>query len=221
MNEARIKELYRILHDAIIDLDAGAAERFAREILDSGADAPETVAAVIKPTADEIGKKFEQEEYFLPQLMLAGEALEHALNVLLAAIPSKSAPARRSVLIGTVQGDVHTIGKNVVSMMLRTGGFEVHDLGVEVNTDTFIMEASSRNVDIIAMSSLLTTTLSYQRDVIEELKARGLRERFKVLVGGGPVTQAWADEIGADGFGRDAADGLAAARRLVGEEDGE
>jgi len=108
-------------------------------------------------------------------------------------------PAKRSVLIGTVEGDIHSIGKNVVAMMLRTGGFEVHDLGVDVSTDTFIQQALARNVDIIAMSSLLTTTLPHQRDLIERLKSRGLRDRFKVLVGGGPATQAWADEIGADG----------------------
>ena len=216
--DEKAKELRETLRAAILDLDAGGAERLAREILDSGGDAGETIDSVIKPTADEIGEKFEQEDYFLPQLMLAGAALENAMNVFLEAVPSGEEPSKRSVLIGTVKGDIHTIGKNVVAMMLRTGGFEVHDLGVDVNTDTFIREALARKVDIIAMSSLLTTTLPYQRDLIEELKSRGLRDRFKVLVGGGPATQAWADEIGADGFGKDAAEGLAVARRLAGSE---
>jgi len=214
----RAKELRAALRAAILDLDAGVAERLARESLASGGDARETIDSVIKPTADEIGEKFEREEFFLPQLMLAGAALEKAMNVLLEAVPQEQLPAKRSVLIGTVEGDIHSIGKNVVAMMLRTGGFEVHDLGVDVSTDTFIQQALARNVDIIAMSSLLTTTLPHQRDLIERLKSRGLRDRFKVLVGGGPATQAWADEIGADGFGRDAAEGLAVARRLVGSE---
>jgi len=216
--DEKVKELHETLRAAILDLDADAAERLAREILDSGGDARETIDSVIKPTADEIGEKFEQEEFFLPQLMLAGAALEQAMTALLEAVPSGEGPSKRSVLIGTVKGDIHTIGKNVVAMMLRTGGFEVHDLGVDVNTETFIREALARNVDIIAMSSLLTTTLPYQRDMIEELRSRGLRDRFKVLVGGGPATQAWADEIGADGFGKDAAEGLAVVRRLVGSE---
>ena len=203
------------LVDAILELDKPRAENVAKKLLDDGADPHGLIDRVIKTTADEIGRKFRCEEFFLPQLMLAGQALEGAMNVVLEAVPTAADGARRTVVIGTVKGDIHTIGKNVVAMMLRTGGFVVHDLGVDVASDTFVRQAEHHNADIIALSSLLTTTLGYQRDVIEALKAKGLRDRFRVMVGGGPATHNWADQIGADGFGNDATEALTIARRLV------
>jgi len=208
-------ELFQQMQSAILALDCDGASRAAGGILAQGGDAHQAIDQVIKPTADEIGQRFERGEFFLPHLMLAGEALEKAMDVLMEAIPAGEGPSRRSVLIGTVKGDIHTIGKNVVAMMLRTGGFQVHDIGVDIDVDSFIREATAHNVDIIALSSLLTTTLPYQREVIEELTDQGLRDRFKVLIGGGPATQEWADQIGADGYGKDATEGLAVARRIV------
>ena len=207
-----------VLRTKVLGLDVSGAEHAARELLEAGADPHQVIQDVVKPTADEIGRKFESEEYFLPQLMLAGNALEAAMNVLLEALPPQERRGKRSVLIGTVRGDVHTIGKNIVAMMLRSGGFEVHDLGVDVEAKKFVAEAQERRTDIIALSSLLTTTLPYQREVIKELNAQGIREQFKVLVGGGPATPAWAEEIGADGYGKDAAEALALARRVLGPE---
>ena len=139
----------------------------------------------------------------------AGEILE-------AAAPRDSIKAKKVVVIGTVEADLHSVGKNIVAMMLRTSGFEVHDLGVDVKASTFISRAKETNADIIALSSLLTTTRPYQREVIEELDSLGLRERFKVMVGGGPITLEWAKEIGADGYGTDAMEGLEVAKKLVG-----
>jgi methylmalonyl-CoA mutase cobalamin-binding domain/chain len=211
-----IRQLYDQLTSAILGLDAPGAVELARKILGAGDDPQRAIHEVIKPTADEVGLKFQREEYFLPQLMLAGQALEGAMDVFLEAAPTGGDVAKHGVVIGTVKGDVHTIGKNVVAMMLRTGGFDVHDLGTDVDIATFVREATEREADIIAMSSLLTTTLIYQRDVIEDLESRGLRDRFKVLVGGGPVTPEWAEEIGADGYGKDATEALAVARRIVG-----
>lgn len=211
-----LSEFYETLTAAILNLDGEGAASIAQQIIERGGNAVDVIRTVIKPAADEIGDKFQREEFFLPQLMLAGMALESAMNVLLQFIPAGEGEAKRSVLIGTVTGDIHTIGKNVVAMMLRTGGFEVYDVGVDVGAETFVSEAVARNVDIIAVSSLLTTTLPYQRDVIDELKARGLRERFKVLVGGGPATNSWAEEIGADGYGENAAEALVAARQVLG-----
>ena len=209
------QQLQAQLASAVLDLDRLAAEDLARQLLTEGADPLALIQEVIKPTADLIGEKFRCEEFFLPQLMLAGQALEASMAVLLEAVPAAGQEANRSVLIGTVKGDVHNIGKNVVAMMLRTGGFDVHDLGIDVDADTFVREAVARKVDIIALSSLLTTTMSYQRDVIDILEYRNVRQQFKVMVGGGPVTQEWADEIGADGFGQDATAGLTVARQLV------
>ena len=211
----RIRQLHEQLSSAILGLDEPRSAELARMILDAGGDPQRAIQEVIKPTADEVGLKFQREEYFLPQLMLAGQALEAAMDLFLEAAPTAGEKTKHRVVIGTVKGDVHNIGKNVVAMMLRTGGFDVHDLGTDVDTATFVREATEREADIIALSSLLTTTLAYQRDVIEELENRGLRDRFGVLVGGGPATPEWAEEIGADGYGKDATEALAVARRIV------
>lgn len=211
-----LTQQYERLHSAIIGLDDAGAAAAARDLLASHVDPRDAIDSVIKPTAAEIGDKFQREEFFLPQLMLAGNALDAAMTVLLEAMPVSGEQSKKTVLIGTVKGDIHTIGKNIVAMMLRTGGFDVQDLGVDVDAPTFVKEAVARNADIIALSSLLTTTLPYQRDVITELESQGLRNRFRVLIGGGPATQEWADEIGADGYGKDAGEALAAARKLAG-----
>lgn len=208
-------DLNEQLHKAILRWDKETAVKAAQSILDAGSDITKVIKNVIKPTADEIGQKFDQGEFFLPQMLMAGEALEAAMSILLAASPSSESQVRHSILIGTVKGDIHTIGKNTVGMMLRTGGFAVHDIGIDVDAATFVQAATEKQVDIIALSSMLTTTLPYQADVIEELEARGLRQQFKVMVGGGPASQEWANKIGADGYGKDAVEALAIARRLL------
>jgi methylmalonyl-CoA mutase cobalamin-binding domain/chain len=119
-------------------------------------------------------------------------------------------------VIGTVEADMHSVGKNIVAMMLRTSGFEVHDLGVDVKSAAFVSRAREMKADIIALSSLMTTTRPYQREVIEELESLGLREGFKVIVGGGPVNEAWAEEIKADGYGKDAVEAVETVRKLMG-----
>jgi methylmalonyl-CoA mutase cobalamin-binding domain/chain len=210
-----VGRLYDELKAAILAQNAEKAEEVARDIIRKGGNPLDSIEMIIKPTAEEIGKKFESEEFFLPQLMLAGIALEKAMDVFLGEIAVDQRGLKPGVLIGTVKGDIHTIGKNIVAMMLRTGGFQVHDLGVDIDVNTFIEEAVKRDVKIIALSSLLTTTLPYQKEVIEELIARGLRGRFKVIVGGGPATQKWADDIGADGYGKDAVEGLAIAKSVL------
>lgn len=139
-----------------------------------------------------------------------------ASEILESAVARDSVAAKKIVVIGTVEADLHSVGKNIVAMMLRSGGFEVHDLGVDVKSSMFISRAKETNADIIALSSLLTTTRPYQREVIEELESLGLRERFKVMVGGGPITPEWAKQIGADGYGADAMEGLEVAKRLTG-----
>jgi len=213
----RADEMRAELAEAILALDEARAAELAHKILDAGGDPTAAIERAIKPTADEIGAKFEREEFFLPQLMLAGQALNAAMDVFLAAAPAEAGAGKRSVVIGTVKGDVHTIGKNVVAMMLRTGGFNVHDAGIDVPSAAFVDQAVEKEADIIALSSLLTTTLAYQREVIEELESRDLRGRFKVLIGGGPASRQWAEEIGADGYGKDANEALAEARRVLGQ----
>lgn len=211
-------EAVQALEQAIIECDADRAREAAQQVLRRDVDPIEAMRVALTHSAEVVHEKFDSGEYFLPHLVLAGDAMTAAGEVLEQAIPKSSLQARKVVVIGTVEADLHSVGKNIVGMMLRSGGFEVHDLGVDVKTKAFIDKAKEVNADIIACSSLLTTTMPYQRELIEDLQAAKLRERFRVMVGGGPVTKQWADKIGADGYGRDASEAISVARRLVGME---
>ena len=215
-DDARARETLSQLEDAIIAYDRDEATKAAEAALQAGYAPMEVIDNVINRVAETVHEKFESGEYFLPQLVLAADAMTAASQVLEAALPKETLATKKVVVIGTVEGDIHTLGKTIVTMMLRAGGFDVHDLGEDVKSSVFVERANELNADIIALSSLLTTTLPYQREVIERLAASGNRDRFKVIVGGGPATQEWADEIGADGYGKDAATGLAVAKQMVG-----
>jgi len=151
----------------------------------------------------------------LPELILSAEAMKVATDILNAALP-QGAKKRGKVVMGTAQGDIHDIGKSMVVSFLQANGFEVYDIGRDVETQKFIDKAQEVDADIIGMSALLTTTMSGQKALIEELKKAGLRDRFKVMVGGAPATQRWADRIGADAYGVDAADAAEKAMKLLG-----
>lgn len=209
-------ELLEGLSAAILDCDAQRAAAVARQILEAGLDPAEVLSTTVAETAAEVGDRFERGEYYLPHLVLAGNAIEAASKVLQAAVPEGELEKKKVVVIGTVEGDMHSLGKNIVAMMLRAAGFEVHDLGVNVRGSTFIQRAQELGADIIGLSCLMTTTLPYQREVLEDLKAQGLRDRFKVMVGGGPVTEAWAEQIEADGYGADAIEAVKVAKVLTG-----
>ncbi len=212
---ARQREVISALEEAVVACDSEAARRAAEEVVAADIDPAFALSYAIGRSALAVGAKFDAGEYFLPHLVMAGDAMTEAGQVLEAAIPKDRIQSKKVVVIGTVEADMHSVGKNIVAMMLKSGGFEVHDLGVDVKSSAFINKAKEVNADIIALSSLLTTTLPYQREVIEDLQAAGLRGRFKVIVGGGPVTKEWADRIGADGHGRDATEALALAKQLV------
>ena len=210
------KQALEALSRAILEYDSEAAKKAATAIIDAKIDPMAAIKEAIGHTANILHEKFERGECFLPHLVMAGDAMIAASEVLESAIPKESALVKKVVVIGTVEADLHSVGKNIVAMMLRSGGFEVHDLGVDVKASAIIRTAKEVNADIIALSSLLTTTRPYQREVIEELESTGLRDNFKVIVGGGPVTEEWAKEIGADGFGTDAVEALQVARKLAG-----
>lgn len=169
------------------------------------------------PAMEKVGDRFSHGEIFLPEMLMAAEAWNEAMKLLkpkmLAA--GESVGKIGTVVIGTVQTDVHEIGKNIVATLLSTAGFEVHDLGVNIPASTFIGKAQEVDADIIAASAIMTTTMTYQRDILEHLMARGLRDKYIVLVGGGVVNQKWADEIGADGYGETAADGVRVVKELL------
>jgi 5-methyltetrahydrofolate--homocysteine methyltransferase len=163
----------------------------------------------------EVGRLFEMGEYYVPEMLVAARAMQSGMNVLKPYLTSSEAHPAGKVAIGTVKGDYHDIGKNLVKMMLEGSGYEVIDLGVDVNPENFISAATDQKVDIIAMSALITTTMPAMRPVIELLEESGLRQRVKVLVGGAPLTEEFAQQIGADGYAPDASRAVTMAKVLL------
>jgi len=212
-------ELFQAMAQSIIDGDPDVAADLARKAVEAGIDPLEAINKGFVPGVDYVGEQYSKGEMFLPDLVLAGEAMKAAIAVLEPEITRKGGQRQTlgTVVIGTVEGDIHDIGKTLVATMLSVGGFRVYDLGVDVPVPTFVEKAREVNADIVGMSALLTTTMVRQRDVIEALEDAGLRSRVKVIVGGAPVTRSWAQEIGADGYSEDAIGAVAVARQLLGK----
>jgi corrinoid protein of di/trimethylamine methyltransferase len=164
---------------------------------------------------EDVGLRFEQGKAFVPELLLAGRAMKGALELVKPLLAGTATALRGKVVIGTVKGDLHDIGKNLVSSMLEGSGFEIIDLGIDVSTDKFVAAIREHQPDILCMSALLTTTMSSMKSVIETVKEAGLRDKVKILVGGAPVSQSYADEIGADGYGDNANSAAGMAKKLV------
>lgn len=215
--QAILDDLYR----AVTEFDADAAAEAARAAVEAGIDPVKAIEEGLAKGLREIGDKFEAGELWLPHLILGAEAMEAAVKVLEAHMPKEEleSTSRGTVVIGTVEGDIHDLGLRIVAAMLRANGFKVYDLGCDTNTLDFISKAREVNADIIAVSSLMTTTMPFMRDLVEALEAAGLRKRFKVLVGGGPVSKEWALAIGVDGYGKDAADAVRVAKELVSKKE--
>ncbi len=212
--------LYPRMAQAIIDGDLEATAGLAREGLLAGLPAPDIITNGFLPGLDKVGVLWEDGEYFLPELIQSAEAMKAAMAVLrpvLEGTAGGSAASRGRAVIGTIEGDIHDIGKNLVSSLLSANGFEVIDLGADVKVDRFIDAAVEAKADLICLSALLTTTMVNQRRVLVRLQERGLRDRFKVLVGGAPVNRKWADEIGADGYGENATAAVRAALKALGK----
>ncbi len=207
------KEALDTLMDAIIKIDTDEAMKAAQHVLDMGIDPRVAVRYSIASAANVLGERFDTGEYFLPHLVMAGDLMEDISAVLEKSIPADEIERKKVIVLATVQGDMHSVGKNLVSTMLRSGGFSVHDMGVDVTSAAVIDKAKEIGADMIALSSLLTTTMPYQKEVIEDLKSMGIRDRFKVMIGGGPVTQSYADQIGADAYGKDAIDAVEVAKK--------
>jgi methylmalonyl-CoA mutase cobalamin-binding domain/chain len=167
------------------------------------------------PAMDEVGRRFECEEYFVPELLLSGRAMKAALELIRPLLAASGAQPTGRVVIGTVKGDLHDIGKNLVASMLEGGGFEVTDLGADVPPERFVEVVKSNKADIVALSALLTVTLPAMRSTIEALKGAGVRDEVKVIVGGAPVTEQYACEIGADGYSENATGAVSLARNLM------
>ena len=196
---------FEALCEAVEAGNTGDAENITRKFLEEGKDPLDMIAALTE-TMNKLGELFERLEIFLPQLILAGEALTASVEILRPKIieAGEQGAPKGKVVIGVVKGDLHAIGKNIVKLMLDTNGFEVKDLGYDVDSLTFIKEAEAMGADIIGASSLMTTTMPGQKEIIELLKEKGLRDRYKVVIGGAPTGQEWADKIGADLWCEDA-----------------
>jgi len=205
------------LYDAIVTGNARKAEDVTKAALEANISPSELLAKYMIPAMDEVGKRFECNEYFVPELLIAARAMKMSLALLSPRLAASGAESAGRVVIGTVQGDLHDIGKNLVASMLEGGGFEVVDLGVDVPPHRFIEAAQAKEGSIVAMSALLTTTMVQMKAVIQALEVAGLRGKTKVMIGGAPITQQYADEIGADGYSDNASSAVALARRLVGQ----
>jgi trimethylamine corrinoid protein len=207
-------ELIQEAIDAIVNYDAAAADDVARRALAAGIPPGEIVNEGFVAGISQVGDAFESGEVFLPELMLAAQAMDAATKVCNAAMVGGQAEKKGVVVIGTVQGDVHDIGKAIVIAYLKAHGYDVTDCGRDVPAATFIARAKELNADVIGMSALLTTTMEEQKKVIAAIKAENLP--FKTVVGGAPCTQRWADSIGADAYAEDASDGVKKIDALLG-----
>ncbi len=210
-------QIFKKMAQSIIDGESEIAEQLALEALSLGIDPLDAINKGFVLGVDHVGNMFSCGDAFLPELVMAGEAMKAAVSVLEPEM-AKQGTERKSlgtVVLGTIEGDIHDIGKTLVGTMLSTAGFKVFDLGVDVPVMTLVEKARQENADIVGISSLLTTTMVKQRDVIEALDDLGLRGKVKVLVGGAPVTRSWAEEIGADGYSEDAVGAVKVAKEIL------
>jgi corrinoid protein of di/trimethylamine methyltransferase len=209
------EELQKALSDAVVGMNEDGTVTLAHEVINEHHDTYQAIEKGLADGMDRAGKLFEDEEYFIPELLMCSDAMYAGLDVLKPHLKVDSRAEKYKVVIGVVEGDTHDIGKNLVKIMLETSGFEIFDLGRDVPPKDFVAKAKEIGARIIAMSTLMTTTMEGMAEVIRLLKEENIREHFLVMVGGGPISQSFADRIGADGYSKDAADAARLARRLI------
>ncbi len=203
------------LHEAILTGDASAASEAAGTALAAGVTPVDIISKGISPAMAEVGRLFEEGEYFVPELLISARATKAVFAILRPLLVETGAKPAGRVLLATVEGDLHDIGKNLVGAMLEGAGFEVVDLGVDIPAPRFVSAVRESRPQIVGLSALLTTTMPAMKGTLEALDAAGLRSAVKVMVGGAPVTQRYADSIGADGYGETASGAVELARRLI------
>jgi corrinoid protein of di/trimethylamine methyltransferase len=220
------KETYKKIFEAVEDGDTDSLVALINEVIDKadpddfnpeGLDPLEIIQNGMMPGLKHIGELFGEGEVFLPEMLMAAEAFQEGMKIIEPRLTETGIELEKTgtVVFGTVLTDIHEIGKNIVITLMKTHGFEVIDLGANVSPTTFVEKAEAARADVIAMSSLMTTTMTYQKDVIDYLKEKGLRDKYIVLVGGGPVNKEWAEQIGADGSSESAVGAVDMAEKLI------
>ncbi|MCX6065773.1 MAG: corrinoid protein [Chloroflexi bacterium] len=211
-----MNEKLTALYNAIQEGDVTSAQAGVRAALEAGLEPGSILNEGMIAAMKEVGRLFEEGEYFVPEMLISARAMQGALVLLKPHLMSSDVKSAGKVAIGTIKGDLHDIGKNLVALMLEGAGFEIIDLGVDVAPDKFIDAISNNGADIVAFSALLTTTMPNMKTTIDAITQAGLRDKVKVIIGGAPVTQAYADQIGADGFASDASRAVSLATSLLG-----
>jgi len=203
------------IKQAVLEGDRQKVAELTAAALEAGTEPKEILDQALTPAMDIVGEEYERGDRYVPEMLISAEAMKRAMEQLKPLLVDAGVEPRGRIVIGTVEGDLHDIGKDLVAMMLEGAGFEVTNLGVEVAAATFVEAVRDRRPNIVALSALLTTTMTHMPEVIDALKDAGLRDAVKVIIGGAPVTQAYADEIGADGYATDAASATKLAATLV------
>jgi len=212
------EEIFKAAQKAINEYNANEAKEVAQRGIAEGIEPMELMSKGFIPGISQVGDRFAQGECFLPELIQAADAMRVATEIINAAIPAGEQKRKGRVVVGTVEGDIHDIGKTIVVSLLKANGFEVYDLGRDIPTEKFIEKAEEVGADIIGTSALLTTTMEGQKKLELALKKAGLKGKYKTMVGGAPVTQRWADRIGADAYAEDAGEAVKKAKQLLGME---
>jgi 5-methyltetrahydrofolate--homocysteine methyltransferase len=210
-----MSDLYRDLSDAVVEGNIDATKKLIHETLASGVGAQTLIERGLLPGMDVVGQRFKEQEMFIPEVLHSAHAMQAGMEILRPLLTEKEAASVGTVVIGTVQGDIHSIGKNLVAIMLEGAGFKVIDLGIDVKPQAFVQAARQHRADIVAMSALLTTTMPRMMETINALKEDGIRDRITVMVGGAPVNEAFVKHIGADGYGSNANAAVEKAKTLL------
>ena len=201
--------------NALVECDEPKVLELVQNAVDEGVAAKEILNQGLISGMDIVGEKMENEDMFIPEVLMAAKAMSAAVGILKPLLADDDITAMGKVVIGTVKGDLHDIGKNLVAMMLESAGFEVYNLGVDISPDKFVSVVNEKNANMVCLSALLTTTMPMMKQTIDALAENGLKDRVKIMVGGAPVTQNFADEIGADGYAPDAGSATKLAKTLL------
>ena len=204
------------ISENLIQGKADKVKELTQRSVDEGQDVSRILNEGLLAGMSVVGDKFKKNEFYVPEVLIAARAMKAGMQIIRPLLAEKGVKGAGKIILGTVRGDLHDIGKNLVGMMLEGAGFEITDLGVDVPPEKFVEAAKEKDVDIIGLSALLTTTMPGMRDVIEAIKSSDLKDKVKVMIGGAPVTQDYADEIGADGYAPDAASAVDKAKQLIG-----